>query len=882
VTFWRKLFRSKGVFEDSLSEELRFHLEQQVAANRKAGMAPQEAWRQARLQFGAAEGVKAECREERRGVWLESLWQDVRYALRTLRKSPGFATVAVLTLALGIGANTAIFSVVHGVLIAPLPYAQPDRLVMVWENNPHFPRVWVSYPNFHDWQQGARSFERIAAFRESGSDLTAPGAPEHLQRKEISAGFFSALGTPPALGREFLPEENRSDAPPVAVISNRLWKDKFAGDPHVVGKSISLDGTDFSVVGVAPPDFRIESGTDVYTPLGRVDPITLDNRGSHDGIFAFARLAPGVSVAQSQSEMNAIQAALDRAYPEANRDLGIFVEPLKRVIVGDVSSTLLLLLGAVGLVLLIACANVANLLLARSAGRSREFAVRAALGASRTRIVRHLLTESVLLSLAGAALGLVMTVVFTRSILATLTENLPRRENVGVDASVLWFTLGISFAAGIVFGLAPSLRNSSASLESALKEGSRSWTSRQPLQSTLVISQMALTLVLLVGAGLLFRSIERISRVNPGFDAEGVITLKVGVSPSLTKTAESTRVAYRELAERIRKIPGVEEAEFTGSVPLTGAVGTMPFWINSRRPASLQGAPRVAMYLVGPDYLHAMKIPLLEGRFFTTEDTTKSPCVVAIDSVLARQYFSGSDPLGQTISAGFATVGPCRIVGVVGHVQGGGLGNPIWSSLAEAYFPLYQDPDAWVASQFPNTTLLIRTPLTTAALTPAVKAAAGEVASNEPVYAVRTMEQVAAESMSPQRFPMILIGGFAGLALLLASVGIYGVISYGVAQRVNEIGIRMAVGAGTLSIFRLIVGQGLRLAFAGVAIGGAAALVLTRAVTSFSRLLYGVSASDFTTFAAVALLLVFVAALACCVPARRAMRVDPMVALRYE
>jgi putative ABC transport system permease protein len=882
MNFWQRWSR-RGKWERELSEELRDHFEKQVAANIAAGIPADEARRQATLKFGAVEGVKEDCREQRSGFWLETLFADLRYALRMFRKNPGFAAIAILTLALGIGANTAIFSVVEGVILAPLPYFQPDRLVMVWENNPRFPRVFVSYPNFLDWQHSARSFRQMAAFMEQGVDLTGPGAPEHLDGKEISSGFFGTLGAKLTLGREFSPEEDRRGGTPVVIISNRLWRNRFDGSAEALGKSVTLDGVDYTIVGVTPPGFRLEHDADVYTPLGRSDPLILNDRAGHDGIFSVARLKPGVTVSQGQAEMNTIQNGLDQLYPDANRDLGIYIEPLKHEIVGDVGGTLLLLLGAVGLVLLIACANVANLLLARSAARSREFAVRSALGANRTRLVRQLLTESVLLSLAGAGLGLLIAMLGVRSVLAAVPEILPRTENVSVNGAVLLFTLVVSIAVGILFGLAPALKSWNADLQASLKEGARGSTSaHHRAQSSLVIVQMALTLVLLMGAGLLFQTILRLWDVNPGFDPTHVITLKIGVSHSLTKTASSTRIAYQQLIERIRKIPGVQAADFTSAVPLSGQGWTMPFWIGSQQPASLQGAPRLVMYLTGPDYFRMMEIPLLRGRFFTQEDTTKSPCVMIIDSVFAHTYFPDSDPLLQTLSAGFSPMGPCRIVGVVGHVRHWVLQDPSTYTQIQAYLSLYQDPDQWVPVNYPGMTIVVRTPLEPVTVMPAIKAAVYGGGSDQTIYDVRTMQEIAAESMSSQRFPMILLGVFAGLALLLASIGVYGVISYSVTQRTHEIGIRMTLGAEKRTVFRMVIAQGLRLAVVGLAIGAVAALILARVLSSFSHLLYGVGAGDPLTFVAVSLMMTAVVVSACYIPARRAMRVDPMTALRHE
>jgi predicted permease len=814
---------------------------------------------------------------------METLIRDLRYSLRLLAKAPGFTAIAVLTLALGIGANTAIFSVVEGIVLAPLPYGQPDRLVLVMESNPRFPRVWTSYPNFIDWQKTARSFQQMSAFRSQGYDLSNPGTPEHIDGNEVSAGFFSTLGIKLTLGRDFSPQEDERGGAHAVIISDRLWRTRFSRSSQVLGDSVTLDGMDYAVVGVLPPEFRFWTAADVYTPLGQGDPMILDARGSH-GIGAIARLEPNATISQARGEMSTIQNRLDQLYPDANRDLGTDVMPLKQEMVGDLRGTLLMLLGAVGLVLLIACANVGNLLLARSAARSREFAVRSALGANRARLIRQLITESVLLSLTGGTFGVLLAILGVRTLMAAMPGSLPRSENIGVNTPVMLFTFAVSVAVGILFGLTPALKSSKVDLQAALKEGGRGFTSpHNRAQSSLVIIQMALTVVLLVSAGLLFRTIRQLWKVNPGFDTEHVITFKVGVSRSLTKTVSSTRIAYQELIERIREIPEVQAADFTDTVPLSGQGGTIPFWIGAQKPASLQAAPRVVGFLTGPDYFRTMGIPLLRGRLFTEEDTIKSPCVVVIDSVFARRYFTESEPLSQTITFGFfKPTGPCRIIGVVGHVRQRELDDPITNIRDQMYFPLHQDPDDWVAVNHPYLTVMVRTRLDAATVVPEIKKTVYEVGSDQPVYDVRTMQQIVSESLSTQRFPMTLLGVFAFLALLLASIGIYGVVSYSVAQRVREIGIRIALGAEKRNILRLVIGQGLRLVIAGLAIGAVAALILTHLLSSFSRLLYGVATSDPVTFITVSLTLTTVAILACYIPALRATRVDPIVALRYE
>jgi predicted permease len=811
--------------------------------------------------------------------------QDLRFGLRMLRRQPGFTAVAVLTLALGIGANTAMFSVVEGVLLAALPYRQPDRLVMVAESNQRFPEDAISYPNFLDWQRTARSFQQMAALMgNQGFDLTAPGAPEHLNGQKVSAGFFNTMGATLTLGREFSAEEDRQGGPPVAIISNRLWRERFASSPHVLGKTITLDGIAYAIVGVAPAGFRpLIYRQDVFVPIAQASPLILNARGSHDDMVALARLNPGVSIGEAQAEMNTIQSHLDELYPDVNRGTGATVRPFQQVLVERVSGTLLLLLSAVGLVLLIACANVASLLLARSAARSREFAIRLALGAGRGRIVRQLVTESVLLSLAGGFLGLLLAKWSLRLVLAAMTDSVPRTQNIGLNAYVLLFTLGVSLVVGVLFGLAPGLKSSKADVQDSLKEGGRSATAaHHGAQSALVIVQMAMTLMLLVGAGLLFRTIRQLWETNPGFDTHNIVAFNVGFSPSMTKTGAGVRAGFQQLLERIRVIPGVEGADITMSVPLTGDDNDAPFWINSQKPAVVQNAPRMMVFNTGPDFIQTMGIPLLRGRFFTAEDTTKSPCVGVIDSDFAETYFKGQNPIGQTLTYGWNPPwGPCSIVGVVGHVKHFGLDEPAEYTRAESYYPLYQVPDKWWAIGYQDISFVVRARLDVTTLVPAIKSVVYG-AGDQTVYNVETMQQIASDSMSSQRFPMVLLGTFAGLALVLASIGIYGVISYSVAQRTHEIGIRMALGAEKKDILGMIIGQGLRLAITGLAVGAIAALILTRVLLSFSHLLYGVGASDPLTFVTVAALLILIALAACYSPARRAMRVEPMEALRYE
>ena len=686
-----------------------------------------------------------------------------------------------------------------------------------------------------------------------------------------------------ALGRDISPEEDGTGGAPAVVISNRLWRDRFSGSPAALGQPITLNGVDYVIVGVLRPGFRFGSQpADVYTPIAQGDPVQRKDRTIHN-ILCIARLRPDVSIGQAQADMKTVQEHIDQLNPATERGLGTSVEPLKQFFVGDVGGTLILLLGAVGLVLLIACANVANLLLARSAVRTREFAVRRALGASRAQIVRQLITESVLLSLVGGVVGLVIAQWGPDVLLTATADSLPRIENIGLNVSVLLFALGVSLTAGIVFGLLPALKSSNTDLQAGLKEAGRGSTgSHHRTQRVLVVVQIALALVLLTAGSLLLRTIRNLWAVDPGFDTQHVITFQVGLSPSVTRTSSATRIAYRQLMERIREIPGVQAADFTALVPLSQHDNSGPFWVGSQQPpASMAEIPRALYYWTGPDYLSTMEIPLLRGRFPAAADNIDSEKVIAIDSLLADAYFPGRNPVGETITV--PQWGTARIVGVVGHVKHWGLdGSDPVHDKPQIYASFYQLLDQWLPAFRSDLTITVRTPLDASALMPSIKNAVYGAGSDQPVYNVRTMQELVSASMSSQRFPMILLSAFAVLALLLASVGIYGVISYSMTQRVHELGIRMALGATRRDVLRMVIEQGLRLAVAGVAIGSVSALIFARVLSSFSHLLYGVRASDPLTFIAASLVLLGTALLACYIPARRAARLDPMIALRHE
>lgn len=810
------------------------------------------------------------------------MWDNIRYGLRQLRRNPGFAAVALLTLTLGIGANTAIFSVVQGVVLAPLPYRQPERLVMVWLNNFNLKSITnLSYADFADWRRSARSFEKMAAYAWRGYDLASPGTPEHLQGREISSGFFNMLGVGLAQGREFSAEEDRNGGAPVAIISSSVARDRFGSGSSGLGKPIVLDGVEATVVGVLPSGFRFGTeDAEVYMPIGQRKVADLTDRTVHD-VACVGRLKPGITIGQAEAEMNGIQENIDRLNPQTEHGLGAKVTPLKEQLVGDVRGLLLLLLGAVGVVLLIACANVANLLLSRAAGRSCELSIRTALGANRGDIVRQLITESVLLAVLGGALGLVAAKWGLSAAVATIGSNLPRSENVRINTSVLLFTLGISIMVGVLFSLVPALRSSRIDLQSALKEGGRG---SAPLsyraQNTLVIVQMALTLVLLTGAGLLFRTIQHLWRVNLGFDSQNIITFQVGLSPSATKTGAGVRTAFQQLVERIRQIPGVLSADVSTLVPMSHDVNAVPFWVEQRRPASVAEAPRALGFITGPDFQQVMGIPLMRGRFISSQDTINSSRVVVIDTELAKAYFPNQDPIGQTMT--FPQVGDYRIVGVVGHVQHWELGFSSPFTRYQAYVSIYQVTDRWMTTIDTWTWVVVRTSLDPSTVLPEIRQTIYGGASDQTVYHAQTMRTIVSESMWPQRFPLILLGSFAGLALLLACVGIYGVFSYSVTQRVHEIGIRMALGADKTEVLSMVIGQGLRLAAIALGIGLAASLIAGSLLSSFSQLLYGVKSNDPLTLLVVSLALVSAALLACYIPAHRATRIDPMVALRCE
>jgi predicted permease len=816
-----------------------------------------------------------------------TLIQDIRYAIRLLLKNPGFTVVGILTLALGIGANTAIYSVVNGVLLRPLPYPEPNQLVALSEKSMNFESSSISYPNFLDWRQSNSAFASMAAYRSDDFSITGGGEAERVRVGMVSAGFFEILGVNPLRGRLFTAEEDRLGTAPVALITAGLWQRRFGSAPDILGKRITMNGDGYTVIGVVPAAFHLESSNferlkDVYVPIGQnKDPLFYD-RNVHPGMRAIGRLKPGVTLAAAQADMDQIARNLAAAYPDADKGAGIGVMSLKKDIVGDVQPFLLMLLGAVGFVLLIACVNVANLQLSRSTSRAREFAIRAALGASQSRVIRQLLTESILLALAGGTLGLCLATWGTQAALRALPETLPRAQDVGLDGRVLIFTLAISMAAGVIFGLVPAMKTSRPDLQSTLKESGRGGSgAKHRAQGVFVVIEMAMALVLLTGAGLMVRSLLGLWSVNPGFNPRGVLTFAVSLSPSLGINAATSRAAIREMDEKLKSIPSVEAVSSTGgALPMDGD-NELPFWLEGQpKPANVSEMNQSLFYMSEPGYLRAMEIPLLRGRYFTADDNEHSPQVMVIDESFARQYFPKEDPIGKRIHVGIVDMEP-EIVGIVGHVKHWGLdrdGDPKHPILAQAYINFLQIPDRFWTGP-PQTEVVLRTKGSPAGLVPTIRNAIEKLNGENVIYEIKPLEEIVADSLANRRFSMVLLSVFAALALLLSSIGIYGVISYVVTQRTHEIGIRIALGAQRRDVMHLMLGEGMKMALVGVAVGVAVALGLTRLMV---EMLFGVSSTDPVTFAAVAAVLTGVALAACSIPARRAMRVDPIVALRYE
>ncbi|HVG29686.1 MAG TPA: ABC transporter permease [Pyrinomonadaceae bacterium] len=811
-----------------------------------------------------------------------SLIQDLRYSLRTLRKTPVFTSVAVLALALGIGANSAIFSVVNAVLLRPLPFDHPERMMSVQVRNEKTGGVGVeqSYPNFLDLRAQCQSCEGMAAYGGATTFLMNPGEePERVRGVQASADLLPLLGVKPALGRVFTAAEDQVGGRRVVVLSYGVWQRFFGGNPKIIGQDIPLGGSaPTTVLGVMPKGFKFPvewQQTDFWMPLAPA--ISPEDREGRAMVWLdlLAKTKPGVSQQQAQAEIDTISRRLQAQYPATNTALNFFVKPLKENLVGNLRTALLVLLGAVGCVLLIACANVANLLLARAAGRSKEMSIRTALGASRSRIVRQLLTESLLLALVGGALGLLLALWGVDLLAAAAPADIPRVAEIGLDARVLLFTLLVTLATGVVFGLAPALQASKADVNEALKEGGRGTGEgggRRRLRGALVVSEVALSLVLLIGAGLLAQSFKRLLDVTPGFDAKNLVTMDV-VPRRSRYPEEPQRVQFfKDFAEQASRLPGVRGVGLVDPLPLNGNFEAWDFQIEGRAPFAPGEQNDADRRVVNGDYFRVMGIPLRRGRTFDDRDRKEAPQVLVVNDTFARQFFPGDDPLGKRIVFGGGPAGGTarEIVGVVGDVRHAGLDEP---ATPEFYVPYTQVLTA-------RLTVVARSASDdTAGVAGALRGVIRRTDKDSPVYNVRTMEELLAASVAKRRFNMILLGGFAAVALVLAALGIYGVISYTVTQRTHEIGVRVALGAQPGDVVRMILSQGMRLTLLGVGVGLLGASALTRVM---SGLLFGVSATDPVTFGGVALLLAGVAFVSCLLPARRATKVDPMIALRYE
>jgi putative ABC transport system permease protein len=816
---------------------------------------------------------------------LETLWQDAQYGVRMLVKNPGFTVVSVLALALGIGANTAIFSVVNAVLLRPLPYADPDRLVHALRTQPPIMRGPISRPDFMEWQAQQKVFKGIAAYYNETYNLTGIDEAERIGGARVTESFFQLFGIAPAQGRFFLSTADQADSSSgngrVAVISYGMWQRNFGADPQLVGRTVTLNGEAYTVVGVAPPGFSFPRRSEIWTPALLAE--DKRDRGSNY-LMVIARLQEGVSIEQAQAQMNQVASVLAQQYPEHDTNLSVTISPLLEEQVRNIRPVLLILLGAVAFVLLIACANVANLLLARATARQKEIAVRTALGATRGRIIRQLLTESVLLALLGGGLGVLLSMWGIKLLVALAPATLPRAQDIGLDQWVLSFTLLISVLTGIIFGLAPALQVSTTNLNEVLKEGTRGASTSSPhrasLRRALVVVEIALSLVLLVSAGLLVESIRRLTEVNPGFNPQNLLTANISFPRRPAATGDDSEAVaaaqvqeaanfLREAQERVARLPGVEAVGAINDLPVAGQGSVNGDFNIEGRPKYRSGEAPVAEYrLVTSSYFRAIGIPLLQGRAFNEGDGQQAQVPIMINETLARRFFPGEDPLGKRLLV--LDEKPHEIIGVVGDARQWGLDRP---PDPEVYFSYSQ------IAFGPGTTLVIRANVEPGSLSESLRRAVRDVNHDAPVYSIKTMIQVMAESTAQRRFNTILMTSFAAVALLMAAIGLYGVISYSVAQRAHEIGIRMALGAQFSDVIRMVLWQGFKLALAGVIAGLIASLALTRVM---ANLLYGVSATDPFTFISVSVLLAGVALLACYIPARRAAKVDPMVALRYE
>jgi predicted permease len=878
MNWFQRLWQGKKM-EEQLEKELRFHLDQHVSELIARGDAPDLAQRNARLALGGPEQVKEKCRDARGMRWLEDLFQDFRYALRTLRQRPGFAAVAILTLALGSGATTIMFAVINGVLLKPLAYPEADQLVTLHGKTEKYGEQWgFSYPEFHDYQSTSRTLRSVAAWTYGGGTVTKPGEAEYLFGRHISSGLFSVLGVPLVAGRAFLPQEDQPGAAPVAVLGYGLWQRRFGGSPETIGQQIVVDGKPYTIVGIAPAELRLDGEADIYTPLGQSTEPRMQNRGAFF-IHVLGRLQPNVTLQQAQTELSVIARQLATQYPEDNQGRYMLAHPLSQEVVGDVRPTLWLLLGAVSLVLLIACVNVASLLLARAVSRRRELAMRVALGASRGRLVRQCLTESSVLGISGGALGILLAFVGIHPFVSLWPGSLPRAEDVQLDWRVLLFALGVSLLSTFLFGLAPALR-APRELERSLRGGARSLVGNtRRLHSGFVVAEVALAVVLLVSAGILGRTLLRLSSLDPGFNTQNVLSAHVALSPVVLQSPAKARAAWEDVLDRARRFPGVQSVALADVVPMRVGEASVGYWATPVQPPP-DHTPLALTSIVTPDYLSVMGIALRRGRFLNEQDRIGHEIVVVIDDNLAQHAFAGSDPVGKPLWLQGMASNPAKIVGVVAHVRHWGLAGDDQSRVRDQiYVSFCQLPDPLVPFLSSVMSITVRTNISPLNVVEPLRRELRGPGGDQTLYDVHTMDDLARASLDRQRFLLWLFGIFAGLALLLACIGIYGVLTYLTNQRVPEIALRMALGASTGNVMRLVLGQSFGTIVVGIGAGifGAAA-----AGRLLQHLVYGTRHADLSTLAIMIPILLAAALFASLIPARRASQVDPISALRQE
>jgi predicted permease len=815
--------------------------------------------------------------ESRGARWAEEFLQDSRYALRTFRRKPGFVAITLLILALGIGATTVMFAVIDSVLLRPLPFPEPDRLVILQGVTRNLGEVWFSYPDFTDLHDASHTIT-LAGWAEDSGTITAPGYPEHVEGRQISAGLFSALGVAPSLGRAFRADEDQPGGRPVAIISYDLWQRRFASGRAVVGARLDFDDRTYEVVGVAPPDFQISGDADIFTPLGESADQRLHNRDARF-IHVIGRLVPGVTPSQAQAELTLNSRRLAEAYPKSNAGLDVRIHPLLQALVTDVRGSLYLLLAAIGLVLLLACVNIASLFLTRAISRDRELAMRVALGAGRSRLVRQCMTESAVLGFCGGLFGIIAAAVSVRPFVALWPGSLPRAGGIHVDWRVLCFGLGISLVCGFFFGLTPALRVPMHQLEGVLRAGGRSVSGNsRRVHSPFVISEIALAFVLLLSAGMLGHTLLALSSLNPGFNAHNVLTARFALSPKALDSPAQIRSAWQDVLDRCRRVPDVEFAALADIVPMSGGVNVEPYRATPN-PLPPGQEPFALASTVTPDYLKVMQIPLLQGRFFDEHDRNSGAPVVVIDENLARHAFGRKDVVGQQIWLGNQTA-PREIVGVVGHVRHWGLAGDDQSRVTDQmYHPLSQFPTRSLHFLSSVMSIVLRTRSSPLVILKPLQEQVRGASGDQALYKIRTMEQLVSASLARQRFLSLLFGIFAGLALLLASIGVYGVLAYLTGQRTSEIGVRLALGASLRDIMGLVLWQGMKMTFAGIGLGIVGTLAAARVL---QHLVQGMQPAGILTFAIVIPLLPLTALLASFVPARRASKVDPVNALRQE